>query len=263
MRVALAQLEAAVDPAANLEAVRASVASAAGADLVVFPEATLTRFGRGMADLAEPVDGPWVSSVHEIACAAGVSVIAGTFTPDGDRIRNTLVCCSADGVVAYDKIHLYDAFGYRESDRIAPGSTPVCAIVGGVTVGLTTCYDVRFPELYVDLARRGATVVVVAAAWQAGPGKVEQWELLVRARALDSTCWVVAVGAAAGETDFGVGHSMVVAPDGTVTARLGAEPGLLVADLDPDVVTRQRETLPVLANRRPLRALGPPPSSGR
>ena len=190
MRVALCQLEAAVSPASNLEAVRSFVERAAGADLVVFPEATLTRFGHRMAAYAEPLDGPWVSAVHEIACAAGTSVVAGSFTPAGDRIHNTLIAASASGVVRYDKVHLYDAYGYRESDRIAPGSATACVEVDGVQIGLSTCYDVRFPELYVALAQAGATVVVVAAAWQSGPGKVEQWELLVRARALDTGSWV-------------------------------------------------------------------------
>jgi predicted amidohydrolase len=250
MRVALCQLEAAVSPAVNLEAVRSHVARSAGADLVVFPEATLTRFGGDMAAYAEPLDGPWVSAVREIAGAAGTCVITGTFTPAGPRIHNTLVAASRSGVVGYDKIHLFDAYGYRESERIAPGSDPVCVDVGGVAVGLSTCYDVRFPELYVALARAGASVLVAAAAWQAGPGKVEQWELLVRARAVDTGSWVVAVGSAAGETDFGVGHSMVIAPDGAVVDRLGGEPGLLLVDLDPAAALTQREQVPVLTNRR-------------
>jgi predicted amidohydrolase len=173
------------------------------------------------------------------------------FTPSPDgRVFNTLLATGRDQHVGYDKIHLYDAFGFQESRTVAPGSDVV--VLG--EKGLATCYDVRFPGLFTTLADRGASVVLLGASWGAGPGKVEQWELLVRARALDSTCFVVACGQAdpgvPSKAPTGVGHSLVAAPDGTVVASAGADPELLVVDLDLTRVEKTRENIPVLANRR-------------
>ncbi|NAZ86711.1 nitrilase-related carbon-nitrogen hydrolase, partial [Kineococcus indalonis] len=168
--------------------------------------------------------------------------------------RNTLLVRGAGVRASYDKVHLYDAFGFAESDTVEAGRGPVVVDVDGVGVGLATCYDVRFPGLFTALAERGASVVVVAASWGAGPGKVEQWELLTRARALDSTCFVLACGqadpGAPSAAPLGVGRSRAVGPLGQVLAQLGGEPGRLVVDLDPEEVRRAREVLPVLANRR-------------
>jgi predicted amidohydrolase len=128
-----------------------------------------------------------------------------------------------------------------------------------VPVGLTVCYDVRFPNLYTTLADRGAQLIVVAASWGAGPGKREQWELLTRARALDSTCFVAAVGqadpatrgiATRGTAPTGIGYSAVIGPTGAVVASAGAEPELLITDIDVDQVATARRSIPVLANRR-------------
>jgi predicted amidohydrolase len=208
-------------------------------------------FGTPLGPLAEPLDGPWASAVRTIATDAGVLVVAGMFTPSPDgRVFNTLLATGPDRHVGYDKIHLFDAFGFAESRTVAPGADLVVLD----EVGLATCYDVRFPGVFTGLADRGASVVLLGASWGAGPGKREQWELLVRARALDSTCWVVACGQAdphvPSTTPTGIGHSMVVAPDGSVLASAGADPELLVVDLDLDLVTKTRASIPVLANRR-------------
>ncbi len=260
--VALAQIASGDDPAANLDLVadRVGEAAAAGAELVVFPEATMRRFGPGLRRVAEPLDGPWATRLSALAEAHQVTVVAGMFTPaDGDRVRNTLVAAGPHGTAHYDKIHLFDAFGFAESDTVAAGDDPVVIDVAGVPVGLTTCYDVRFPGLYTRLAVQGASVVCVAASWAAGPGKVDQWQLLTRARALDSTTFVLAAGQADPATigleplpgaPAGVGHSAAISPRGEVLAELGAEPGLLVVDLDLDSVTAARQAIPVLANRR-------------
>ena len=154
----------------------------------------------------------------------------------------------------YDKIHLYDAFGFTESRTVAPGREPVVITVDGVGVGLTTCYDIRFPELFTELARRGAQLIVVCASWGSGPGKLEQWTLLARARALDSTSYVVAAGQAdpggpaASSAPTGVGGSLVASPFGDVVASAGAEPQLVVADIDLERVAKARETIAVLRN---------------
>lgn len=261
MRIALDQLRSTDDPGANLELVAAAVdrAAAAGARLLVLPEATMCRFGGPLAGVAEPLDGPWARAVSQLADAARITVVAGMFAPgSGGRVRNTLLVTGAGLLAHYDKIHLFDAFGFAESDTVEAGEQLVVVTVGGVGVGLATCYDLRFPGLFQELATRGAAVVVLVASWGDGPGKVAQWELLTAARALDSTCWIVACGQAAPTADdrrpatvpAGVGRSRVVDPLGRVVAELDGEPGQLVVDLDPDLVTAVRTSLPVLANRR-------------
>jgi predicted amidohydrolase len=258
MRIALAQIQSGTDPSANLELVADYTrrAADAGARLVLFPEATMCRFGVPLKPVAEPLDGPWASGLRAIAESSGVAVVAGMFCPSDDgRVTNTLVATGAGVEEHYHKIHLYDAFGFTESRTVAPGLEPVMITVDGVGVGVTTCYDIRFPELYVELARRGAQVVTVHASWGSGPGKLEQWTLLARARALDSTSVVVAVGqaypgdevAASGPT--GVGGSLACSPTGDVLATAGAEPQLLIVDAELDTVDAARDTIAVLRNR--------------
>lgn len=262
MLIALAQIASSAVPAENLRLIGEAVTEAAahGAELVVFPEATQAHFGVDLGAIAEPVDGPWATAVGEIARRAGVTVVVGMFTPAVDgRVHNTLLVSGPDVLASYDKIHVYDAFGYRESDTVEPGAEPVVFTVGDVTVGLATCYDVRFPELFRANADRGAQVTVLPASWGDGPGKAEQWELLVRARALDATSYVVAVDQAdpiaaglelTGSDPRGIGLSRGVAPDGTVGAALEAKPGLGYLEADPDRVAAARRQNPVLANRR-------------
>ena len=268
MRIALAQLISSADSTANLGLVDDHVrrATEAGAELVLFPEATMCAFGNRLDTVAEPLDGPWVTALSAIAGRHGVTVVAGMFVPavergpDGrQKVINTLVATSGSSPIGYRKIHLFDAFGFAESDTVVAGEEPVIIEVNGVSVGLTTCYDVRFPGLYTALADRGAQLIVVAASWGAGPGKPEQWELLTRARALDSTCFVAAVGQAdpstrgtpaRGTAPTGIGRSAVIDPTGSVIAAASAEPDLLIADIDPGRVTEVRRTIPVLANRR-------------
>ncbi len=262
MRVALCQITSTAEPSDNLSLIRDAVARAAAdrASVAVFPEATMACFGTSLAPLAEPVDGPWASAVAEIAAEHDVLVVAGMFTPSPDgRVFNTLLATGRGHHVGYDKIHLFDAFGFAESKTVAPGSEPAVVTVDGVTLGLATCYDVRFPELFTRLADLGATAVLLGASWGAGPGKREQWELLVRARALDSTSWLVAAGqadpAASGaeahpKAPTGIGYSTVASPSGELFAQLGAGPDVLVVDLDLALVEKTRESIPVLANRR-------------
>jgi deaminated glutathione amidase len=259
MRIALAQIRSGTDPAANLKLVAddARRAAGAGAALVVFPEATMCRFGVPLAPVAEPLDGPWASAVRAIAAEAGIVVVAGMFVPSRDgRVTNTLIAAGPAVDAHYDKIHLYDAFGFTESRTVAPGREPVVIDVNGVGVGLTTCYDVRFPALYTELADRGAKVITVSASWGSGPGKLEQWTLLVRARALDCTSFVAAAAQAypgdelaATKTPTGVGGSLVASPLGEVVAVADAEPRLVITDVDLDAVDDARDTIAVLRNR--------------
>lgn len=260
MRIALAQLISTVEPSRNLELVRRHVEQAAlsSADVVVFPEATMCSFARRPDSVAEAWDGPWLSEIRRIASKAGVVVIVGTFVTTPTRqITNSLLVTGAGIEARYDKIHLFDALGHRESDRIEPGSEPVVVDVGGVGVGLAICYDLRFPALFSRLARLGAEVIVVPASWAPGPNKVHQWRTLATARAMDSTCFVVACGQARPEESetarpTGVGRSLVVDPLGTVLLELGEAPELAIIDLDPADVAAAREVMPVLDNARSL-----------
>ncbi|MET1022424.1 MAG: carbon-nitrogen hydrolase family protein [Arthrobacter sp.] len=262
MRVAVAQVISGADPTRNLDLVReyASRAAAAGARLVVFPEATMCAFGNDLNAVAEPLDGPWAEAVRGIAAELGITIVAGMFTPgQGTRVRNTLLVTGPGVESSYDKIHLFDAFGFAESDSVDAGLSPVTFEVDGVVFGLATCYDVRFPALFSANALAGAQVNIVCASWGAGEGKVEQWDLLVRARAMDSTSFVVACGQgdpasaglpSAGSAPTGIGHSAVISPLGVTLAALGSEPELAVVDVDTAALAQVRAKLPVLANAR-------------
>jgi predicted amidohydrolase len=264
MRIALAQIQASAEPGANLRLVEEYTqrAADAGAQLVLFPEATMCRFGVPLAPIAEPFDGRWAAGVRKVADRT-VVVVAGMFVPaDDDRVTNTLIATGPGVEARYDKIHLYDAFGFAESDTVAPGHEPVVIDVGGVNVGLTLCYDVRFPELYVELASRGAQLITVHASWGTGRGKLDQWTLLARARAIDTTGIVAAVDQAypgdelAKAGPVGVGGSVVASATGDVLASAGADPQLLVVDLDFDAAQKARETIAVLRNRSEFARVG-------
>ena len=258
----LCQLTSSDDAETNLKLVREGVAAAAadGARIVVFPEATMVRFGVPLGPIAEPLDGPWAQTVAGIAAEHDVLVVAGMFTPSGDgRVRNTVLVTGLGQHLGYHKIHLYDAFGFRESDTVAPGTDPVTVDVDGVTIGVATCYDVRFPELFRALGDAGAAAAVVPTSWGAGEGKRDQWEVLVRARALDSGCWVLGCGQAdptATGTEVnpkaptGIGYSTVADGFGRVHAQLGPGPGTVVVDVDPGVAEKARTATGALANRR-------------
>jgi predicted amidohydrolase len=271
MRIALAQIQSGTDPSANLDLVTDYTrrAADAGAGMVLFPEATMCRFGVPLKPIAEPLDGPWASGVRAIAERSGIVVVAGMFCPSADgRVTNTLVATGRGIDEHYHKIHLYDAFGFTESRTVAPGFDPLMITVDGVGVGLTTCYDIRFPELFVELAQRGAQLITVNASWGSGPGKLEQWTLLARARALDATSVIAAVDqaypgdevATVGPT--GVGGSVVCSPTGDVVAVAGADPQLLVVDVDLDPVEKARDTIAVLRNRAEFAQSGKAESLG-
>jgi predicted amidohydrolase len=271
MRIALAQILSGTEPSANLGLVEDYThrAADAGAQLVLFPEATMCRFGVPLGPIAEPLDGSWASGVRAIAERAGVVVVAGMFVPAGDgRVTNTLIATGPGVDAHYDKIHLYDAFGFTESTTVAPGHEPVMITVDGVAVGLTLCYDIRFPELYIELAQRGAQLITAHASWGSGGGKLDQWTLLARARAIDTTGFVAAVGqaypgdeiAAAGPT--GVGGSLVATAVGEVLTSAGPNPQLLISDIDLDEAQKAREAIAVLRNRSEFTDLGKAESLG-
>jgi len=250
LRVRVHQWASGLDPAANRA--RLGEALTPGADLVVLPEAFARDFGEAGSDVsrfAEPVDGPFATELARVAEAAGSTAVAGMFETSGDPGRpfNTLVV--RGGIEAsYRKIHLYDSFGYRESDRLTGGSTePVVVEVAGWQVGLMTCYDLRFPELARALVDAGAEVIVVPSAWLPGERKVDHWRTLLAARAIENTCFVI--GAAQPEPRY-CGHSLVLGPLGQVLAEAGGGEESLTATLDGDDLLGARRTNPSLANRR-------------
>jgi predicted amidohydrolase len=257
MHVAAVQLTASTDVADNLRRAQESVREAAGrgARLVVLPEAAMHPFGAAdlpLAPVAQPLDGPWVSGLAEVAGQTATTVLAGMFetVPGESRVLNTVVAVNESGLRgAYRKVHLYDALGWVESERFVAGDPgePLTLEVHGVTVGLLTCYDLRFPEIARVLVDAGASVLAVPAAWVAGPLKEGHWETLARARAIENTSWVIA--AAQGPPVY-AGSSMVVDPMGVPVARLGETDGVTVADVDADRTTEVRRRLPTLAQRR-------------
>jgi len=250
LRVRVHQWASGLDPAANRERLAAGVTP--GADLVVLPEAFARDFGEAGSDVsafAEPADGPFATELARVAYDASCTAVAGMFEVSDDPARpyNTLVAAGAASA-AYRKIHLYDSFGYRESDRISGGATePVVVEVAGWQVGLMTCYDLRFPELARRLVDAGAEVIVVPAAWLPGPRKVEHWRTLLTARAIENTCFVV--GAAQPEPRY-CGYSAVIGPMGEVLGEAGGEEATFEAVLDRDDLDATRRTNPSLANRR-------------
>jgi predicted amidohydrolase len=265
LTVAAVQLNATGDKAANIARGAELVAEAAGrgARLVVLPE-KWTGFGspeilRACAERLD--DGDSVAAMRSWAREHGIHLVGGSITERADdtaKLFNTCVAIDPRGDVAavYRKIHLFDVDvggrRYRESDLEEGGEEIVTVDVDGWNVGLSICYDVRFPELYRILALRGAEVIVVPAAFTAVTGR-DHWELLLRARAVENQAFVIAAGDW-GEHPGGkrtYGHSMVVDPWGTILADRRDGDGVVVAGLDPQRLEEVRATLPALANRRP------------
>jgi deaminated glutathione amidase len=264
MRVAACQLNARADRGANLETARELLerAAAGGADLAVLPEFTDYLGPADGQPEPEPVDGEYARFFAKAARELSMWVHAGSFHetgPDPTRTYNTSVVFDRDGDLAgvYRKIHLYDVeipgrVSYHESATVAAGDSPATVTVEGVPVGLSICYDLRFPELYRHLAvHRDARVLVVPAAFMLHTGR-DHWQVLLRARAIENQCYVVAA-AQIGDHDPGrtcFGRSMVVDPWGTVVAQAPDTVGVIFADLDLDRLAAVRAELPSLANRR-------------
>lgn len=225
------------------------------ADLVVLPEGVMHDFGPPDHDVsahAEPLDGPFVTLLAEQAAKLGAVVVAGMFERgDGDpRPFNSLVALGPDGSLlgVSRKVHLYDSFGFRESDKLRPGPIePVVLDVGSARVGLMTCYDLRFPEFSRLLVDAGADTLCVPAAWVRGPLKEDHWVTLLRARAIENTCWVL--GAAQTGPTYS-GRSQAIDPMGVALAAAGDEETVVRAVLDPARLATARTRNPALQHRR-------------
>lgn len=255
--VAVAQFAPTADPAANLAGIGELVARASerGADVVVFPEYAgyfVDPFDASLRENAQTLEGPFVAELQNLARRHGVHVVAGFLerASDDARVRNTVVAVSGEGrVAAYRKLHLYDAFGQRESDWIEPGHTvpPETFDVAGVRFALMTCYDLRFPEVSRVLADTGAHVILVPSQWVRGALKEMQWSTLLRARAIENTLFVAA---ADHPPPLGVGLSTIVDPQGVDIATVGTGVDLALATIDTDAVDRVRRINPALQLRR-------------
>jgi predicted amidohydrolase len=263
MRVAVCQVNSRHDRSANLASAHELLdrAAAAGAELALLPEYVDYLGPADQEPKPESVDGDFATSFAEAARRLGMWVAPGSFHevgPDAARTYNTSLVFDRGGQLAatYRKIHLFDVeipdrVSHRESRTVAPGSEVVTIAADGVTLGLSICYDLRFPELYRRLAIAGAEVLLVPAAFTAHTGR-DHWEVLLRARAIENQCYVVAAGQI-GNHEPGrscYGRSMIIDPWGTVIAQVPDEVGIAVADLDVDRVGRIRREVPSLANRR-------------
>jgi len=264
MRAAAVQLNSTDDKQRNLEAAERLVRAAAddGAELIALPEKwNVLGGGEALRAGAEELDGPTITAARSWARELGIHLVAGSIperVPGQERLFNTSVLIGPDGEVAaaYRKIHMFDVdvggVAYRESEHEEPGTEIVVAHAGDVPVGLTVCYDLRFPELYRILAVRGARVIVVPSAFTLHTGK-DHWEVLLRARAIENTAFVVApnqVGEAPPHY-HSYGRSMILDPWGVVLATAQDEECFIAAELDFALQDRIRESLPALANRRP------------
>ena len=231
-------------------------AKEAKADLLVFPEALMTAFNGSVEEFvaaSQPLGGSFARAVDAIARREGlwIAYTMNECNPGGLPF-NTAVIADADGNrrAIYRKVHLFDAQGFRESDRMAAGDELMRPVETPFsTLGLGICYDLRFPEVALAAALAGAQVMLYPAAWVAGPGKVGQWETLLRARAIENGIFVAGVSS----VDPGrIGHSCVFAPDGTSLAiGVDGEEQLVTCNIDVREVDRVRSATPSLGHRRP------------
>ena len=263
MRAAVVQMNSSSDTASNLERAERLVRAAAsdGAEFVCLPEKwALLGPGEVIAAGAEPLDGPIVSAAAGWARELGIHLCAGSVPEDpadGGKPYNTSVLIGPDGEVAatYRKLHMFDVevegTEYRESEHERAGESLATATAGELQVGLTVCYDLRFPELFRILALRGATAFTIPSAFTAVTGRAH-WETLLRARAIENSAFVIAAGQVGkAEPHYeSWGHSMLVDPWGRILGVVTDREGHACADLDLAELGRIRETLPSLANRR-------------
>ncbi|MCA3439784.1 MAG: carbon-nitrogen hydrolase family protein [Rhodobacter sp.] len=273
MRVGLVQLTVTDDPAGNLPQTRALVrtAAAGGAGFVLTPECTnALSSNRGhQQDILHPEDSdPTLAALRAEAARAGIWLLIGSLglkTRDDDgRFANRSLLIDPTGAITarYDKIHMFDvtlseAETYRESASYRPGARAVLAETPFGMLGLTVCYDIRFPALYRRLAREGAQIITVPAAFNHITGAAH-WEILLRARAIETGCFILAPA----QTGFHAevrgkgrrthGHSLVIAPWGEVLADAGTDPGVIFAEIDLAEVARARARVPSLSHDRPF-----------
>jgi len=258
LAVAVAQFAPTADQTANITTIRdlATQAAERGARIVVFPEYSsyfTAELGAHSVAAAQSLDGAFVAAIRSIARMLGVVIVAGMIetSPDPTKLSNTIVAIDQNGelVAVYRKIHLYDAFNQRESNWVAAGAIeePQTFVVGGLTVGLQTCYDIRFPEVTRRLVDAGVELVLVPSEWVHGPLKEHHWRTLIVARAIENTVYIAAADHA---PPIGVGNSMIVDPMGVELVTIGENIATALAWISSSRIAEVRAMNPALGLRR-------------
>jgi len=258
-RIAIAQISSSTDKSANLTTALQMIEEAAskGARLIAFPE-FLMAFSPGsqtaeeLTQVAESLDGAFIATVRGAAKANKIAAIAPIYESSTvtNRVFDSAVWVDGSGIIVsvYRKLHLYDAFGFKESDKFHPGddiAPPVKTDSG--CFGMMICYDLRFPEMARMLALAGANVLIAPSGWVQGDLKIEHWQTMINARALENGCFVIAPNQVG---NIYTGHSMAVDPLGRTLVDLGEKEGMAIVDVDVNLVNDVREKLPLLKNRR-------------
>ncbi len=259
IRIAIAQVHSSTEKSENLKAALflTREAHTKGAQVIAFPEFLMAfspaiQTAKELAALAEPVDGPFVTALRDAARAACINILATIYEHSSlpNRVYDTALWIDDEGGVAavYRKLHLYDAFGFKESDKFLAGDDIAPLVTNGnARVGMMICYDLRFPEMARMLALAGANVMIAPSGWVQGDLKVEHWQTMIKARALENGCYVIAPNQVG---NIYTGHSMAVDPLGRVLVDMGEREGLEIVELDLALVDETRQKLPLLKNRR-------------
>jgi deaminated glutathione amidase len=258
-KVAIIQIQSSTEKQKNirraLELVKDS--NSAGADLVVFPEFLMAfspanQTAKELAEIAEPLGGPFITSLKEAANATHMAIVATIYETCSiaDRVYDTAVWIDTEGNIAaaYRKLHLYDAFGFRESDKFAAGvdlTPPV--MFEDDCYGMMICYDLRFPEMARMLTLSGANILLAPSGWVQGDLKFDHWQTMIHARALENGCYVIAPDQVG---NIYIGHSMIVDPLGRTVVDLGDQEGMTIVEIDSNLIQDTRAKLPLLQNRR-------------
>lgn len=258
-KVAIVQIQSSTEKKENLRRALELIkdSESGGADLVVFPEFLMafspaSQTAKELAQVAEPLQGPFVTSLQEAAKATQTAIVATIYETCSipDRVYDTALWIDTAGNIAavYRKLHLYDAFGFRESDKFAPGSdlTPPVTMDDG-RFGMMICYDLRFPEMARMLTLSGANILLAPSGWVQGELKVDHWQTMIRARALENGCYVIAPDQVG---NIYIGRSMIVDPLGRTVVDLGEREGVEIIEIDFNLVHDTRAKLPLLQNRR-------------
>jgi deaminated glutathione amidase len=258
-KIAILQIQSSTEKKENLRRALELVkdSKSGGAGLVVFPEFLMafsppSQTAKELAEIAEPLGGPFTSALREAAKGTHTSIVATIYEtcPIPDRVYDSALWIDTSGNIAaiYRKVHLYDAFGFRESDKFVAGdkiTAPVAWQEG--RFGLMICYDLRFPELARIMTLSGANVLLAPSGWVQGDLKLEHWQTMIRARALENGCYVIAPDQVG---NIYIGHSMIVDPLGRTLLELGGREGMEIIGIDYALVQDTRAKLPLLKNRR-------------
>ena len=258
-RIAVAQIESSTDKNANLEKALDWVrrAKERNAEAIAFPEFLMafspsSQTAKELTQIAEATDGPFVSALREAAKRSAIAIVATIYEKSTipDRVYDTALWIDALGNIpsVYRKLHLYDAFGFKESDKFHPGEEIAPLLQSGESrFGMMICYDLRFPEMARMLALEGANVLIAPAGWVQGDLKLEHWRTMIQARALENGGYVIAPAQVG---NIYIGHSLIVDPLGRIVVDLGEKEGMEAVELDLNLIKETRQKLPLLKNRR-------------